>query len=81
MFGLLIFIGCMLFCVFYVLNLTDKNLTDDEFIILFKGLNFCPSPKEPNSGDLIFGLNSLHRRLGLYSHFNDMKDLSPFPTP
>ena len=61
----------------FVLNLTVKKLTDDQFNVLSEneGLNFSLSTKELNSGDLRFDLDSRHRRLRLHSHFNDKDDL------
>ena len=44
-----------------------------------KGINICPSPKDPNPGDLRFDLDSLHHRLRLDMHFNDEADLLSTP--
>ena len=58
----------------FVLNLTDKILTEDQINVLSKGLNFCPTPKDTNPVDLRFDLDSLQRRLRLHSHFKDEED-------
>ena len=63
----------------FLLNLTDKVLTPDQISVLSKGLNFCPTPREPNPGDLRSDLDSLHRRLRLHSYFLDEEDPSPSP--
>jgi hypothetical protein len=34
----------------FIVNLSDRTFTEDQNSVLSKGLNFCPSPLEPNSG-------------------------------
>ena len=53
-----------------VLNLSDIVLTDDQQSVLAKGLNFCPTPREPDPGQYKIDLDSLHRRLRLRSKFH-----------
>ena len=35
-----------------VVNISDHILTDAEYKVLAKGMKFCPTPGEPNFGDL-----------------------------
>ena len=60
-----------------VINIGNMLLTPDQISILSKGLNFCPTPGEPSSGDLRCDLDSLHIRLRLHSYFKDEEDSSP----
>ena len=55
----------------FVINLSKYKLTEDEFSILSKGINFCPTPGSPDPGELRTDLDSLHRRLRLRYHFRD----------
>ena len=52
-----------------VLNLSKVALTQDQLSVLSKGLNFCPTPDEPDPGQYKIDLDSLHRRLRLRSRF------------
>ena len=49
-----------------VVNLSKHVLTVDELHLLSKGLNFCPTPLEPNPGELRSDLDSFHRSLQLF---------------
>ena len=42
-----------------VVNLSSYSLTTDELSLLSKGLNFCPTPGEPNKGDLRMDLGQI----------------------
>ena len=53
-----------------VINLSNYNLTEPELALLSKGLNFCPSPGEPNSGELRQDLDNFHRDLRRYHFFH-----------
>ena len=55
----------------FVMNLSKYKLTVDEFSVLSKGLNFCPTPGAPDPGELRMDLDNLHRRLRLRYHFRD----------
>ena len=55
----------------YVINLSKYRLTDSEISVLSRGLNFCPTPEEPDPGQLRSDLDDLHRRLRLRYHFQD----------
>lgn len=46
-----------------VVNLSSSPLSIDQTSVLAKGLNFCPTPGEPNLGDLKVDLDRLHRDL------------------
>ena len=58
----------------FLINLTDKVLTPDQVSVLSKGLNFCPTPREPIPGDLRSDLDRLHRKLRLHSYFLEEDD-------
>ena len=64
----------------YVINLSKYTLTKGEISVLSRGLNFCPTPGEPNPGELRTDLDNLHRRLRLRYHFQD-DDSDDGPTP
>ena len=53
-----------------VVNLSDRPLTDTENKILNKGLNFCPTPGEPNMGDVRRDLDRFHRSLRIQCWLN-----------
>ena len=53
-----------------VVNLSDYSLTIPECNLLEKGLNFCPTPGEPNMGDLRRDLDSFHRNLRIRTFFD-----------
>jgi hypothetical protein len=57
-----------------VLNLSICALTKDQLSVLAKGLNFCPTPTEPDPGQYKIDLDSLHRRLRLRAKFQDLDD-------
>jgi hypothetical protein len=54
-----------------ILNLSKYPLTQDQISVLSKGLNFCPTPSNPNPGEFRTDLDSLHRRLRLRARFED----------
>jgi hypothetical protein len=49
-------------------------LTKDQESVLTKGLNFCPTPTDPDPGQYKIDLDSLHRRLRLRTKFQDPDD-------
>ena len=63
-----------------VVNLSEQVFTSDQLSVLSKGLNFCPTPKDPNPGDLRNDLDDFHRRLRLRLHFLDPEGDSDSPT-
>ena len=52
-----------------VINLSDYPLTESQREILNKGLKFCPTPGEPQMGELRRDLDKFHRSLRLQCHF------------
>ena len=58
----------------YVVNLSKYKLTKSEISVLSRGLNFCPTPDEPDPGQIRTDLDDLHRRLRLRYHFQDDDD-------
>jgi hypothetical protein len=55
----------------FVINLSAHTLSPDEISVLSKGMNFCPTPGAPDSGESRTDLDNLHRRLRLRYHFRD----------
>ena len=53
-----------------VINLSDHTLTDAQITLLSKGLKFCPTPGEPEQGDLWRDLQKFHRSLRLKAMFS-----------
>ena len=43
-----------------VVNLSSKPLTDTQNSLLSKGLNFCPTPGEPNTGEIRKDFDKFH---------------------
>ena len=73
-----------------VVNLSDRQLSESEIQILERGMKFCPTPGEPDMGELHEDLDKLHLRLKRYLHFyklpnpnNDtsLRDITIVPTP
>ncbi len=48
-----------------VLNLSDLILTDNQISIISRGLSFCPTPGEPDMGQIFLDLERLFRRMRL----------------
>ena len=59
-----------------VVNLSNVSLSEAQLSLLSKGLKFCPTPGEPNMGDLRRDLDAFHRKLRWKSFF-DNKDKDP----
>ncbi len=53
-----------------IVNLSDVVLTDDQISILSKGLTFCPSPGEPDMGELRGDLDKFQLSLKRHVFFN-----------
>ena len=58
----------------FVLNLSKFKLNKDHISLLSKGLNFCPTPGEPDPGQDRLDLDNLHKRLRLLYHFRPDPD-------
>ena len=56
-----------------VVNLSDFPLNDDHKSLLSLGLSFCPTPGEPDMGDIKKDLDRLHWKLRLKSAFEKTK--------
>ncbi len=48
-----------------VLNLSQHQLTDNQISIISRGLSFCPTPGEPDMGQLFLDLERLFRKMRL----------------
>ena len=58
-----------------VVNLSRLKLSNGSLSLLSKGLNFCPTPNEPNPGQSKDDLDNLHRILSLAHHSRpDLED-------
>jgi len=53
-----------------VINLSSHVLTPAQLLLLSKGLNFCPTPGEPDLGQLRENLDSFHTSLRRQSFFS-----------
>ena len=60
-----------------VVNLSDKVLTDQERNILNKGLNFGPTPGDPDMGEIRCDLDRYHRSLRIQCWLNKKPKTSP----
>ena len=56
-----------------VVNLSGFQLTQPQVSVLSKGLNFCPTPGEPDFGEIRRDLDKLHRDMRRTQFFNDQK--------
>ena len=52
-----------------ICNISSTKLSESEISLLNKGLNFCPSTKEPNKEQLLDGLYFFCRKLKLKEYF------------
>jgi len=59
------------FTVDSVVNISDYKLTEAEISLLSKGLNFCPTPGEPDFGEIRRDLDSFHTCLRQENFFAD----------
>ena len=57
-----------------VVNLSSYTLNEDEIRVLKRGLKFCPTPGEPNFGDLRENLNKFNMRLGRQLFFSSLPE-------
>ena len=56
-----------------VVNLSDFPLNDDRKSLLSLGLSFCPTPGEPDMGEIKKDLDRLHRKMRVKSAFEKTK--------
>ena len=56
-----------------VVNLSDYKLSNSEVSLLEKGLSFCPTPGEPDMGQLKRDLDTFHRNLRIKTFFDPSK--------
>ena len=57
-----------------VINLSQTPLSNDELLVLARGLTFCPTPKRINLAELSADINDFTRRMRLKEYFHDHKD-------
>ena len=57
-----------------VVNLSDYTLTHHEEVILAKGMKFCPTPGEPNFGELREDLNKFYMKIRCKLFFDNMAE-------
>ena len=63
-----------------VINLSSSHLTDAMLTVLSKGLNFCPTPGEPDVSQLRLDLDTFHVQLKRKSFFAKQSILDNQPT-
>ncbi len=63
-----------------VVNHSSFELNDTHLSLLSRGLKFCPTPNQPNTGDLKGDLDKLHKNMRWTSFFNDIDNDSPDQT-
>ena len=56
-----------------VVNLSDYVLSKSELSLLERGLSFCPTPGEPDMGQLRRDLDTFHRNLRIKTFFDPTK--------
>ena len=54
-----------------VINLSQTPLSNDELLVLARGLTFCPTPKRINLAELSADINDFKRRMRLKEYFHD----------
>jgi hypothetical protein len=66
-----------------VINLSDKNLTEPQVLILRKGLTFCPTPNQPDLSEIWLDFKDFHRRIELQQFFieNPIEDTNSDRSP
>ena len=52
-----------------IVNLSTYNLSKNEISLLQRGLNFCPTPGQPDPGLQKTDLDNFHRKIRLHNHF------------
>ncbi len=62
-----------------VVNLSSSSISDAEHKLLSKGLNFCPTPRTVNQGQLSQDLTDYYRRIRLREFFLDSDPCDPEP--
>jgi len=63
-----------------VVNLTNQALTDEEHLLLQKGLNFVPTPAPLTELETRIEFLEFERRVRLKHYFRDSEDLDQCPT-
>ena len=58
----------------FVVNLSFHILTPEQTSLLSKGLNFCPTPGDPDLADVRNDLDRVHQRLRQKQHFLHLKE-------
>ena len=67
-----------------VVNYSTFDLNEHHISLLSKGLKFCPTPGNPNTGDLCEDMDKLHTRMrwtALFENPEDNPDPSVDPLP
>ncbi len=63
-----------------VINYSTFTLNEHHISLLSKGLKFCPTPGEPNTGELKEDLDKLHKQMRWTAFFENPED-SPSDPP
>ena len=62
------------FTINSVVNISDHKLTNSEVNLLSRGLNFCPTPGEPDFGELRRDLDTFHTNLRRRAYFAEPEE-------
>ena len=63
----------------FVVNLSSNPLTTEQMSRLSKGLNFCPTPGDPDLADVRNDLDRVHQRLRQKQHFLHPSQTTSYP--
>ena len=65
-----------------VINLSNVQITDDEILLLFRGLTFCPTPRHIDWAQVKADITDFSRRLRLKEYFyNEDRTCNLKPNP
>ena len=60
-----------------VINLSTFQLSDNHILVLQKGLSFCPTPTEPDVGQIFRGLDRFFRNLRVTTFWDQPRTWLP----
>ena len=64
-----------------VINLSNVDLTEDEVLLLSRGLTFCPTPRHIDWAQIKADINDFSRRLRIKEFFYDNNNCDLEPNP
>ena len=60
--------NCIICAKSFVANLSGKDLSDPQILLLSKGLSFIPTARDSNSFELLRGFDSFSKKIRALSH-------------